>query len=451
MSGELVVICVILFILLISFLLQLRTVKWYKTAEKKSQRVEENNKRLCMMLQFIPYELLEYSLKDHRLYSIDKKTGMPCENEKRETIYPGLKDICKNLTERFQKGEEVIVETIEGYRMGQPRFGKFTATAILSDFGFPVRVICTIEDITEAMGKSMEMKDKLMVALENTYDIVYEIDLNQNRISTLFSKNHDREIYPGQSVPFEEYMKLLCENKIKEDSKKLFSATMKIDVLRAKVSQTQSVYIEYDGLMAGKDFHRQSMLLQNGDWSDGIVVAFIKDIDHELKEKEILLLKSELDPMTGLLNKETFFKKAKEILSKNEHSKYAVIFLDLDFFKKLNDTLGHMMGDEAICDTAEIIKQIFEETALIGRFGGDEFCVMLSFQDRDNLIILLQKLKDTLQREYHSEGKSVQTFSSMGIAISPDDATGFDELLGLADQALYRAKNTGKNQFVFYR
>lgn len=136
-------------------------------------------------------------------------------------------------------------------------------------------------------------------------------------------------------------------------------------------------------------------------------------------------------------------------LAKRENQQAAVLFLDLDGFKEINDTLGHPIGDELLKKVAERLLQDVRASDTVARIGGDEFLVILSgMQSKDDAIEVAQKIIESFNDEFLLEQHRLKVTASIGIAIYPFDGADPDELIRKADQAMYAAKNSGKNAFA---
>ena len=121
----------------------------------------------------------------------------------------------------------------------------------------------------------------------------------------------------------------------------------------------------------------------------------------------------------------------------------------MDHLKELNDTLGHAMGDIAIADTAKVLQTVFRKTDLIGRFGGDEFYVLLPNIPLSRLQVCLQELLRNMQRTYSVQNTSVNVSASIGAVYTENPSRqDFDKLVHMADEALYEAKAAGRNRVV---
>ncbi|MCL4163876.1 UNVERIFIED_CONTAM: hypothetical protein GTU68_046256, partial [Idotea baltica] len=145
-----------------------------------------------------------------------------------------------------------------------------------------------------------------------------------------------------------------------------------------------------------------------------------------------------------------------EILTRKTHNddgteKFALLFLDLDEFKDVNDTLGHYTGDELLKLVGERLRKCVRRDDIIGRLGGDEFIIILNTaSDRRVIQSIARSVGNSLEQEFNIEGHRINVSTSIGITLFPDDASTSDELLINADQAMYACKNSGSNGFCFF-
>jgi diguanylate cyclase (GGDEF)-like protein len=159
------------------------------------------------------------------------------------------------------------------------------------------------------------------------------------------------------------------------------------------------------------------------------------------------------DSLTGLANRnlldQIFKVSASQALRMN--TQLVFLFLDLDNFKNINDTLGHEIGDKLLIFVAENITATLREGDLAARLGGDEFAILLSgIEDMSQITNIADRLFESITHPVNISGHQVKITSSMGICVYPKDATDMQALLKLADIALYQAKEKGKNQYYFY-
>jgi diguanylate cyclase (GGDEF)-like protein len=137
--------------------------------------------------------------------------------------------------------------------------------------------------------------------------------------------------------------------------------------------------------------------------------------------------------------------------SERSGCKVALLYVDLDHFKTINDTLGHPVGDQLLQQVAQRLRQCVRETDTISRQGGDEFLIALTdIHDLEAVSRITTKVIDTLGAPFSIEGHELAATVSMGVAVWPDDGQNFDALLQRADTAMYQAKAAGRNTYRFY-
>ncbi|MBB5016912.1 diguanylate cyclase (GGDEF)-like protein/PAS domain S-box-containing protein [Chitinivorax tropicus] len=189
---------------------------------------------------------------------------------------------------------------------------------------------------------------------------------------------------------------------------------------------------------------------------DGTVhrrVAQFQDISEKKKSEELIWQQANFDPLTGLPNRHMFHDRLQQEIKKSHRTglSLALIFLDLDHFKAVNDTLGHAMGDQLLKDVASRLTATVRESDTVVRLGGDEFTLILS--ELEDTHIAERVARDLLARlvEPFQLGDDLTYISaSIGITFYPDDATDVDSLIKHADQAMYAAKQRGRNRYNFF-
>lgn len=293
---------------------------------------------------------------------------------------------------------------------------------------------------------SQNRYEKLM---EQTGDIIFDINVKEKRITV----SHQFEDKFGWSFPgtLNVFDKKHMLDNLKLDEKdviKLMRATDK--VLTKKESVTCEIRIKKpDNTPVWCEVFQFPMLNQNGEVT--IIVGRIVDIDEEIRERKKLQDASKKDTLTGLYTKTTFNELCSKYLLENPDKESAVIFMDLDHFKSVNDTLGHMTGDQAIIDAAGKLQLIFSNLDIISRFGGDEFCILVKDIPKETLIDKLEWMLEKMTETYSDlEGNSVSITCSIGVVCTKDCGNDITELLECADKALYLAKDAGRGRYVFY-
>lgn len=157
------------------------------------------------------------------------------------------------------------------------------------------------------------------------------------------------------------------------------------------------------------------------------------------------------DELTGLMTRHHLHQIGEVVLKKAGHNrKTAFMFIDLDGFKLINDTLGHDVGDEALKEVAKRMSSIMRPSDLCFRWGGDEFVVIAQgFFEKIHAGLLARRIINTITRPMVLKGRQAQLGASIGIAVAPDDGLDIDELLRKADKAMYEAKKSGGNTYCF--
>ena len=176
----------------------------------------------------------------------------------------------------------------------------------------------------------------------------------------------------------------------------------------------------------------------------------VRHLKKVLEEQNSWKLKSQIDEMTHLFNKITTEKMVTSVLSEFPQKKQALIVVDIDNFKSVNDILGHKVGDHIICVVAGVLSSLFRNTDIIGRIGGDEFVVLM--RNVPDYNVVTKKAAQLIDLFENKEGLSIpENISvSVGIAFSDDNDRTFSDLFSKSDQALYMSKKCGKACFSIY-
>lgn len=180
-------------------------------------------------------------------------------------------------------------------------------------------------------------------------------------------------------------------------------------------------------------------------------VLIVRDIDEKKKEENRLMWAAERDELTSVLNRAATMRYAKSFLAgSGAADTHALFMIDIDNFKIVNDTLGHVEGDRFLMALAKNISKCFRDTDLVGRLGGDEFFVLMKFTPTKEIISEKAKaLLDSIQEvcdKLEVDGVS----GSVGVSVYGADADNLEDLYEKADIALYRAKRAGKHRFMFF-
>ncbi len=182
-------------------------------------------------------------------------------------------------------------------------------------------------------------------------------------------------------------------------------------------------------------------------------VALISDVSKLKESKELIWRQANFDPLTGLPNRRMFHERLQQEMKEANRSgkSLALLFIDLDHFKEVNDTLGHSMGDELLKEAAKRLSSSIRDTDTVSRLGGDEFTIILNKIDKPGCIErIAQNILAKLAEPFILGIDTAYVTGSIGITVYPADAKDQESLIKNADQAMYAAKEHGRNHFHFF-
>jgi diguanylate cyclase (GGDEF)-like protein/PAS domain S-box-containing protein len=218
--------------------------------------------------------------------------------------------------------------------------------------------------------------------------------------------------------------------------------------------QSKSKTIELKGIKSDGEEFPLEISLSSWQTIDGLFYSgIIRDITDRKSLEEQLTHQALHDPLTKLANRVLFRDRVAHALAKIARSKtsIAVLFLDLDNFKTVNDSLGHARGDMLLVSVAERLRTCLRSTDTPARLGGDEFAVLIeNARHPEDAVFVVERITEALRDPFTIDGKEVFVETSIGIAASVTGAENPEELLRNADVAMYKAKSQGKGRYVFF-
>ncbi len=312
-------------------------------------------------------------------------------------------------------------------------------------------VLCALTDITEikkAQANYMFEQERLLAVIRNSDDDLFEYDIKEDMMK-VYNKNVLMKDAFGDSrwIKQENYSKKILEEKIfhPEDEPKVSQLLKNGSNSRLEVRMKK---------MPGDDFRWYEIdcdILHDENGKKVGLIGSLHDID-ELKESSIEFKnKAQRDSLTGLYNNAC----VKEIIEEyfNDDGKgrtNALLIIDLDDFKSVNDNFGHRFGDQVLMTTAQLLKDTFGQNDIRARIGGDEFLVFCKdILDMSTVNEKIKKLFDNFANNPVGEKEKYVIKASVGIAVSPQDGTGFKRLFDKADRNMYKVKRSGKNSYNF--
>ena len=203
-----------------------------------------------------------------------------------------------------------------------------------------------------------------------------------------------------------------------------------------------------DGADVLVELHRQ--VQQFGE--DWIIVTVFRDITERKHAEQRLHHLAHFDPLTALPNRTLFYETLKKTLPQAALNGWmvGVLFIDLDLFKNVNDTLGHAVGDELLGHFSNRLVQCVRVRDVVGRLGGDEFAIILIMQKQKAAVHVADKIREVLRVPFLLSGHQVTLTASIGITLYPNDADDAETLIKYADTAMYGAKQAGRDTYRFF-
>ena len=239
-----------------------------------------------------------------------------------------------------------------------------------------------------------------------------------------------------------------------------FSDTMLGEKLSAEVAQEMQSVGFWHGEVEIKRFDGSKLLswlsidsITNDDGSLRNVVIMLTDLSEVKQSRRQLEFLSTHDTLTGIANRALIFDRAEHALQTllRAGKKGALIFIDIDHFKEINDLYGHPAGDQLLKDMVHRLKDILRARDTLGRLSGDEFVIIIDdMNTNDEISAIIQKIQKGFLLPFMIKNREVKITLSMGISIMPDDGKSANELINAADFALYQVKNSGRNNFKFF-
>ncbi len=205
---------------------------------------------------------------------------------------------------------------------------------------------------------------------------------------------------------------------------------------------------------AGKRFHKNLAINAVRNEQDVVThyISISSDISERKEYDKNIHFLAYYDVLTGLPNRTLLRDRLGQMIASahRDNEKFALLFLDLDRFKYINDSMGHSVGDKLLQSVAQRLQDCVREGDTVSRIGGDEFIVLLREVDEQGVMSVADKLLRTLATPFNLSGQEISTYASIGVALYPTHATDIDVLMKNADAAMYNAKENGRNNYKFF-
>ncbi len=308
----------------------------------------------------------------------------------------------------------------------------------------PVWIDSTIQDISK-QRRAEERLQTNSIVFEHTLEAVVISD-EEHKILTVNKAFTDITGYTKKEVVGKDFNLLWCS-----DEKQADQSNNILFELLTKGSWQGEVHQRHKD---GHQFPAHLSVIEGERSKDTKhYISIFYDITYRKQSEEKLYQLAHFDPLTKLSNRHAFLNRLEESIAraKRYEKKCAVFFMDLDGFKAINDTYGHNAGDEVLKITASRLKKTIRKSDMLARLGGDEFTVIIENEtETRSLNILAQKMINAVSQDIRLKEAIVSITTSIGISIYPDDALDLESVLKHADNAMYRAKELGKNNVQYF-
>ncbi|MGI5967250.1 MAG: diguanylate cyclase domain-containing protein [Anaerotruncus rubiinfantis] len=312
-----------------------------------------------------------------------------------------------------------------------------------------------VGELEQIYAQAHENEARYRLVLEATNDVIFEIDYeklliicNDSPLSVEIGLQPVYKITPEDPFPYQ-----AC---IHPDDRENFYWTLsRQQISQMAAEDKRSLTFECRVLNSHKKYIWISVTIVPIENSRGQIVKLIgkvRDIDEQKKKLLSIEMQSMRDPLTGVYNKACTASLVDEYLAGEGKDLLGALFIiDIDDFKSINDNFGHLLGDAVLSDVAAKTQSLFRSDDIVGRIGGDEFLVfMKGLKDESVIQQKAQALTEIFRRTFTGRQSDYKISGSIGIAISPRDGSSYSMLFENADNALYRAKDGGKNQYALY-
>lgn len=445
--------------------LALKSILTTDNYEKANANAKKNYKRYKMAIDALNGAICEWNDNTKKLYlssrikdvlqikaninSFDELYKFIIDSD-RDSVRDRINNICENkIIGKFNiefklqntKGNIIIV-TFNG--MGRFKENIFYISGVL-------------RDITEKINQQQLIKEgnkKYKIVVEGSNSIIFCIDVENEiitfdkKILNYFNKSNESysDIYDDVVITLEQWESFIFKKDIK-----LYNEKMKKIYTDENCYKCDSEYrlINRDNKVI---WVSSSCKKSIGDDGKTYIYGSLTDIT-DRKEKELkIYFMSYYDEVTGIANRRFFAEKLNESIRTNKNDEsIALIFIDLDNFKYINDTYGHELGDALLVSICEQIYALIDKKSHFARFAGDEFVIAKTGVKSSNEVsILLDRILDRFNHPINVNEKKLYCTLSIGVSLYPFDGEDIDSLLKKADMAMYKAKSNGKNRYHFF-
>ena len=325
-------------------------------------------------------------------------------------------------------------------------------SAYMGQLGTMSLFICLVRDITEEKHQKDRTERwirKSALLSEACQELVFEYDYNTDTFERF--GNYLNFVPTDKRVQHHFLQNLPSKENMHPDDKHYFSSLLR-DTSLATSNKRRTVKFRLRPLNGSEFLWHSCSAIGYTEESTGHIkiIGKVSNI-HQVETKLATLhQENQRDPMTKLYNKRAMEQLVRQVLKDKPLQRHALLMIDIDSFKQVNDSRGHAFGDEVILMIAHCLSHTFRRSDLVARVGGDEFAVLLQNVTFDQAVALGEIYHRIVAEQSQKLSQPYPVTSSVGIAFCPDDASGYDDLYHAADQALYWVKRNCKGAMALY-
>ena len=287
-------------------------------------------------------------------------------------------------------------------------------------------------------------------ATEQLYENIYEIDITHNQAASEATAQYFESLGAPPDIPFGKALRIIAQKQIKEEYREGYIQTFDpAHVLEAFQKGTENLQYDFMITTDGKNCYWMRITAYIFLWQEDNSVRMLvyrQNIDEQKRHELYMMEQMQRDSLTGLYNKAATQEHICQMLLQEPDAMFAFFILDIDYFKEVNDQLGHAAGDKVLVEFSQSLKDQFRKDDVVGRIGGDEFIAFMPVPEMGMAEERSEELAEALKKRI-GEG-SAHITASIGVALARGRKTDFETLYKTADYALYQAKKQGRNRYV---
>lgn len=441
----------------------------YDITEQKEieQELKISEERFRIALSHSKINVWEYDIVNKTILQMGDQSGeisikqenVPESCLKTGYVHPETADAFIELYDKIRAGEKVARATVKVMtKSGEYRWVKMVYTNVFDKDGKPIRAIGLSEDISSQFETEAQYQRELVFRDEVTPDLIasYKVNLTKDIVEN-YKIERSKEKKLNYEYTYEQLLQDAADRAVSKEEKQRILRKLEYGrVLQNYRDGKPSVFAEYRRVDNKGRISWVCMiinLLKEPGTGDIIGFVYIRNIDEKKKLELALKERADKDYMTGMYSKETTEFMVEKLLGPHrQENEYCALFMvDLDNFKYINDSLGHVYGDKVLGDLANAMSSCFDSQAILGRVGGDEFVAFLDKIPSGQWVEdMAEKLCNVLNLSYLEDENHIHISGSAGIAVAKAKDMDYRTLFQQADSAMYEAKQSGKNGYKIY-